>query len=45
MISSQMQHTVAILIQAQHVIQAAAVGYSIINDTPLVVETNQIMCE
>lgn len=40
-----MQHTVAILIQAQHVIQAAAVGYSIINDTPLVMETNQIMCK
>lgn len=37
--------TVAILIQAQHVIQAAVVGYDIINDTPLVTETNQIMCE
>lgn len=40
-----MPHTVAILIQAQHVIQAAVVGYNIINDTPLVMETNQIMCE
>lgn len=37
--------TVAILIQAQHVIQVAVVGYNIINDTPLVMETNQIMCE
>lgn len=37
--------TVAILVQAQHVIQATAVGYNIINDTPLVMETNQIMCE
>lgn len=40
-----MQHSVAILTQEQHVIQAAVVGYNIINDTPLVMKTNQIMCE
>ena len=40
-----MLRSVAILIQAQHVIQAAVVGYNIINDTPLVMETNQIRCE
>lgn len=40
-----MPRTVAIPIQAQRVIQEAVEGYNIINDTPLVMETNQIMCE